>query len=188
MNTLSEVKVWDPLVRLFHWSLVIVFAIAYLSGEEWMDLHAWAGYVVVGLLGFRLIWGLVGSRYARFSDFVYPPRVVIAYLKEVFALKAVRYLGHNPAGGAMIVVLLFSLLLTTTSGLAVYGADQWQGPMAGLLKNLDDSWIHVLEESHEFLANMTLVLIAIHVGGVVWESLLHKENLAKSMVTGRKQA
>lgn len=183
-----EVRVWDPLIRVFHWSLAGAFFVAFLTEDESQNLHVWAGYTVFGLLAFRLVWGLLGSRYARFSSFVTPPRQALAYLLQALTLKAPRHLGHNPAGGAMIVLLLASLLVTTVSGLALYGADAWQGPLAGLLHNVDDAWIEVFEETHEVFANLTLALVLVHVLGVVWESLLHRENLVRAMITGRKRA
>lgn len=197
----TEVTVWDPLVRLFHWMLVAAFCVAYFAqGEpfesfqnqldgEWLQIvHAWAGYTIAGLLLFRLIWGFLGPRTARFADFVHGPRVTLGYAKDVLTLRAPRYLGHNPAGGAMIVVLLLSLTATVAAGLALYGADKGLGPLAELLANSSDSTIHFIEEAHEFFANFTLFLVAGHLVGVVWESLLHRENLARAMITGRKRA
>lgn len=183
-----ESKVWDPLVRLFHWVLVAGFFIAYFAEDGQQTLHVSAGYVVFGLVCFRLLWGWVGSRHARFGDFVRGPRVVLAYLRDVVLLRAPRYLGHNPAGGAMIVLLLAMLLATTITGMALYGADAWAGPLAGLLRGTSDAGIHQLKEVHEFCANFTVFLVAVHVGGVVLESLLHRENLVQAMVTGRKRA
>lgn len=188
MNTASDVKVWDPLVRLFHWTLVIAFSVAYLTEGDLQSVHVWAGYTVTGLLAVRLVWGFIGSRYARFSDFVYSPWVTFRYLINVLRGSAQRYLGHNPAGGAMILLMLISLLVTVISGMALYGADQWQGPLAGLLRNVDASWVDALEEIHEVVANLTVALVVFHVLGVLWESLLHKENLVRSMINGRKRA
>jgi len=197
----TETTVWDPLVRLFHWILVTAFCTAYVTqGEpferfqdqldgEWLQIvHVWAGYIIVGLLLFRLIWGFVGPRTARFADFVRGPRVTLTYVKDVLTLRATRYLGHNPAGGAMIVVLLLSLTATVAAGLALYGADKGLGPLADLLANSNDSTVRFIKEAHEFLANFTLLLVAGHLVGVIWESLLHRENLARSMITGRKRA
>ncbi|MCG8049154.1 MAG: cytochrome B, partial [Candidatus Thiodiazotropha endolucinida] len=103
MNGQDEIKVWDPLVRLFHWSLVGAFAVAWLTEDEWMGLHANAGYLIAALLLFRLVWGVLGTHYARFTDFVKSPPTVVAYLRDLVQLRAERTLGHNPAGGAMIV-------------------------------------------------------------------------------------
>ncbi len=187
MNGATEIKVWDPLVRVFHWVLVAAFATAYLTENDVLDVHIWAGYTVLGLL-LRAVCGLVGPRYARFADFVRSPREILAYVKDVLTLKAPRYIGHNPAGGAMIVVLLLSLLITTISGVAVYGADPGAGPLAGWMMGVGESTEDALEGVHEFFANFTLVLVAFHVIGVIWESLLHKENLVRAMINGRKRA
>lgn len=197
----TEITIWDPLVRLFHWILVAAFCAAYftqgepfegfqdrLDGEWLQTVHVWAGYTIAGLLLFRLIWGFVGPRHARFGDFVHGPRVTLAYVKDVLMRRAPRYLGHNPAGGAMIVVLLLSLTTTVAAGLALYGANKGLGPLAGLLADASDSTTHTIKEVHEFCANFTLLLVAGHLFGVVWESLLHRENLARAMITGRKRA
>ena len=199
--TPNEIPVWDPLVRLFHWTLVIAFTLAYFTQEgpfeKWLDqmdgqwlqaIHAWAGYVIAGLLLFRLLWGFTGPRYARFSDFVRGPREILRYVGEVLTLRAPRYLGHNPAGGAMIVALLLSLTITVTAGLMLYGADKGLGPLAGLLLDSSEAVTHAIKEVHEFFANFTLLLVVGHLVGVIWESLLHHENLAHAMITGRKRA
>jgi cytochrome b len=198
----TEITVWDPLVRLFHWTLVLAFIFAFCSQsdafekiresllpEEWLQtLHVWAGYTIAGLLLFRLLWGLVGPRYARFSDFVYRPGEVFAYVKAVLTLRAPRYLGHNPAGGAMIIIMLLSLTITVSAGLMLYGAEKGLGPLAGLLMDSSDDAIDAFKEVHEFFANFTVILVIGHLIGVIWESLLHRENLARAMITGRKRA
>ena len=185
-----EVKVWDPLVRVFHWTLVIGFFTAYLTeGEdETLFLHTWAGYIVAGLVLVRLLWGFIGTRHARFRDFVFRPAVIKAYLFDVLRLKPKRYLGHNPAGGLMIVLLLISLSCTVFFGMGLYAVDENAGPLAGWLGGLGESWEDIFKEVHEFFANFTLFLVVIHVAGVLAESLLHRENLVRSMVTGRKRA
>ncbi|MBN8438588.1 MAG: cytochrome b/b6 domain-containing protein [Candidatus Accumulibacter sp.] len=197
---LPEIPVWDPLVRVFHWTLVISFCAAYLSeGElfealqdrlsgEWLQLvHVWAGYLIAGLLLWRVVWGFVGPRHARFSDFVRGPRESFGYLKDALTLRAARYLGHNPAGGAMIVALLLSLAATIVTGLALYGADKAMGPLAALLVESSDATIDAIKEAHEAATNCTLLLVAGHLLGVVWESLLHRENLVRAMISGRKR-
>ncbi|NOX92164.1 MAG: cytochrome B [Gammaproteobacteria bacterium] len=184
----KQVTVWDPLVRIFHWSLVSAFFIAYFTEDDLLDLHVYAGYVIAGLLVFRLIWGLVGSHHARFTDFVKRPREVWAYLKSIVGQHPRRYLGHNPAGGAMVIALLLSLVLVTVSGIALYGADESAGPLAVSLAGMSEFWVDVLEEVHEFFANATLALVFFHVLGVLIASLQHKENLVKSMIDGRKPA
>lgn len=181
----SMIKVWDPLVRVFHWTLVMAFLIAYISEEDFLSIHSFAGYSVFGLLVFRILWGLIGTRHARFSDFIYSPATIKQFIKDTLSFKARRYLGHNPAGGAMIILMIISLLITSISGIAVYGAEEQLGPMAGWFSH--SFWGEAFEELHEFFANFTLLLVLIHVSGVVIESLIHKENLVKSMVNGMKR-
>ncbi len=180
MNTYQEIKVWDLFVRVFHWGLVVAFTVAYLTEEDLLDLHVVSGYTVLALVLLRILWGFIGTRHARFSDFVEPPAVIKTYLVDILLFRAKRYIGHNPTGGAMIVLMLVFLLLTTLTGIAAYygGAEQNNG-----------EWTYeLLEESHEFLANFTLLLVAIHIMGVIVESLLHRENLVRAMFTGRKRA
>jgi cytochrome b len=183
MNLNESIKVWDLPLRLFHWLLVAGFFIAYLTEEELLTVHVWAGYTVAGLLVYRLIWGFVGNEYARFSGFLCSPMKSVNYLKDLAALKKKRYIGHNPAGAAMIVLLMISLLLTVLTGFAVYGADQAAGPLASIGSGNEKMW----EETHEFFANFTLLLVVVHVAGVVIESYIHRENLAKAMVNGYKK-
>ncbi|GJL82414.1 MAG: cytochrome b561 [marine bacterium B5-7] len=176
--------VWDPLVRVFHWSLVVFFFIAYLTEDELEVVHIYAGYAVVLLVLFRIVWGVIGTPHARFSDFVTGPRRLLAYLKQMLAHRAPRYIGHNPAGAAMILALLGSLLATTISGMLLLGGDG-AGPLAGVvISGFSGEW---LEDVHEFFANATLVLVFLHVGGVILSSIAHRENLIKSMLTGRKR-
>ena len=188
MKTSSMVKVWDPLVRIFHWSLVLAFFTAYFTEDDFLTLHTYAGYTVLGLVFFRVLWGIVGTRHARFSSFVTSPTTAWQYLKDTLRLRAKRYLGHNPAGGAMIVLLLLSLLITTASGIATYGAVESAGPLGSWLGNIGETGEDMLEEVHEFFANFTVLLVAIHVSGVIIESFVHRENLARSMLNGYKPA
>ncbi len=170
----ATIKIWDPLVRLFHWSLVVVFAVAWLSADEWDGLHETAGYVAAALIGFRLLWGLVGPKYARFSQFARSPGQALRYVGKMITGKEPRYIGHNPAGGLMIIGLLVVLAGTALTGW-MYTLDAFWGA----------EWV---EDIHEFLANMMLVLVATHVAGVVWASIRHKENLVRAMIVGRKRA
>ena len=187
MNTAAKVKVWDPVVRIFHWSLVSAFFIAYVTEEDFLSLHVWAGYTVLSLVFLRVLWGFVGTKYARFADFVYTPQTVKRFLLDTLRLRASRYLGHNPAGGAMIILLLVALLLTSLSGLAVYGVQDGAGPLAGMLAGAGEFWGDVFEEVHEFFANFTTFLVLLHVAGVIVESLIHGENLVSAMWHGYKR-
>lgn len=217
----NKVYVWDPLIRFFHWTLVLAFTIAYLTGEEESLIHAYSGYYILGLLAIRIIWGFVGTHYARFSQFIYPPAAVIDYMKGLVSAKHSensdkKFIGHNPAGGWMVITLLISLLATSYSGLKVYGYEGY-GPLASNTTSIvsqqqghfvkvsesehkedDDNRVkgsnankaneEFWEEIHEFLANFTVLLIALHIGGVLLSSKKQKQNLAKSMLTGFKDS
>jgi cytochrome b len=183
----DEVKVWDPFVRTFHWALVLSFTVAWLSGEELETLHAYAGYAVAGLVLLRMVWGVTGSLHARFSDFVYRPAEVRSFLGDTLRLRARRYLGHNPAGGAMILLMLVTLLITAVTGLAYYGIEDGAGPLA-MLAGGSATMKDAMEELHEFSANLMLFLVLVHLAGVLLESLVHRENLVKAMFNGRKRA
>lgn len=168
------IKVWDPLVRLFHWGLVVSYAVAWLTADLWDDMHEWAGYMAAGLIAFRLVWGFIGPKYARFTQFVRSPARVVRYLGSILRGRKVRYIGHNPAGAVMILALMFTILGTALTG--------W-------MYTLDAFWgVDWVEETHEFLADVTLILVLGHVAGVILTSLRHKENLARAMIIGRKRA
>jgi cytochrome b len=169
----QTVRVWDPFVRVFHWSPVITFVVAWATGDELQSVHETTGYVIVGLLVSRILWGLVGSTHARFSDFVYRPSAVISYLVDMGRLRARRYLGHNPAGGAMVLALLIMLAATCTTGIMMTTAPFWGA-----------EWV---EELHELAANLTVLLVGVHLAGVAFASLEHRENLVKAMISGRKR-
>lgn len=182
----KTVRIWDPFVRIFHWLLVGAFVVAYVSEDDFLDIHTVAGYTVLALLVLRLIWGFTGTRHARFSDFVRPPGEALDYVKESLLGRARRYLGHNPAGGLMIVAMLLSLLATTLSGVALLGAEEEAGPLAGLMGGMSHSVGEAVEEIHDFFANFTVLLVAGHLLGVLFESIIHRENLVRSMITGDK--
>lgn len=169
----ATVRVWDPAVRIFHWSLAASILAAWLTSEEWKDIHIWAGYVAAALIAFRLLLGFFGSPRARFSDFVRSPLAVWRYARDVVAGRDARYIGHNPAGGVMIVALLLTIAAIAATG--------W-------MQTLDRFWGEEwLEEVHGTLANGLLVLIFLHVAGVIFASVRHAENLALSMITGNKR-
>jgi cytochrome b len=199
----SNIKVWDPMIRIFHWSLVVFFTTAFLTGDEESILHAYVGYIVVGLVLFRILWGVVGTKHARFNDFIYRPSKVIQYLKDLASGTPRHYVGHNPAGGYMVILLLATLLIVTFSGLKTYGIEG-HGPLAvnteislisstkaatedvdsdGASRKGESFW----EEIHEMSSNFMLALIALHILGIVIASRLHKENLIKAMITGKKK-
>jgi cytochrome b len=170
----TEVRVWDPFVRIFHWGLVASFTVAFVTGEHFERLHFAAGYAVMALIAFRVVWGFVGPRHARFSDFVRLPTKVMVYLGDMARGRATRTLGHNPAGGAMVVALLVMLAITSGTGYAL------------TLPDISRSkWI---KELHEISGNATLALAVLHVAGVLVTSVLYRENLVRAMFTGRKRA
>jgi len=181
----STVKAWDPLVRVFHWSLVFFFLLAFATEDDWMNLHVWAGYAIAMLIGFRLLWGIIGTRNARFLTFVKSPRTVKRHLRNMLTLKAPHYLGHNPVAAVMVIALLVSISLVAFSGMVLIAAEG-EGPLAGTLFAGADG--DTMEDIHEFFANFTLLLVFLHVGGVVISSLLEGENLVRAMITGRKKA
>ncbi|MDR9394206.1 MAG: cytochrome b/b6 domain-containing protein [Roseovarius sp.] len=203
----NMVRVWDPLVRIGHWVLVAAFATAYLTEGDPEWLHSYAGYAIAVTLGLRVLWGLVGPRSARFSDFVTGPARVFTYLRDLAAGRATRHLGHSPAGGAMTVALLVILALTTVSGMGTLAIEEGRGPLAWIVAtgpqastgtwdedagdhadHHEDESGEAWEEIHEAAANATLMLVLLHLGGVLWASLAHRENLVRAMVTGRKRA
>lgn len=181
----ESIKVWDRFIRIFHWSLVFAFTVAYLTEDDFLSLHVWAGYAVGLLICLRLAWGFVGSKHARFIDFIYRPTIAVQFARDVIALRAKRYLGHNPAGGWMVVLLLCVLFLATLTGLGAYAVENNAGPLAGIaLFQSGSGWI---EEAHELFSNLALFLVFVHVAGVVFESVLHRENLVAAMFTGLKR-
>lgn len=172
IRSTSSIPVWDLPVRLFHWLLALCFACAWLTSESehWRQWHVAFGYTMAGLVGLRLVWGLVGSRHARFASFVRGPRAAGAYLRSLLGPRPEHYLGHNPAGGLAIVALLALILITAGTGFATYN-------------DLGGEW---LEEAHETAANALMLLVGVHLAGVLVGSLVHRENLVRAMITGRK--
>ena len=169
---MQKILVWDWPVRLGHWLMVGGFALAWLTGdsETFRLVHVIAGATVLGVASFRLPWGFIGSRYARFVDFVRGPTAVKDYLTSLLRLQPDHHVGHNPAGGWAIVLLLGLGIVTGLAGWAIY----------------NDIGGHWLEEVHEALATTMLTAVIVHVAGVISGSLLHGENLVRAMVNGRK--
>jgi cytochrome b len=203
----ASTLVWDPLVRFGHWALVAAFAVAYLSAEEEAGgadpLHVWGGYAVGVLVVLRVVWGFVGPRHARFSDFVRSPIVALTYFLDLLYGRARRYIGHSPAGGAMVVALLVCLAVTVATGLIAYG-EEGKEPLAVVMvtdasANSNEAGHRALAEKrggetestigelHGLMANITVALVVAHIFGVVVASVVHKENLVLAMITGRKR-
>lgn len=201
-----RIYVWDRFVRIFHWSLVVLFATSYLTGESESQIHIYSGYAIVALLVGRIVWGFVGSRYARFADFAYSPRRILEYVRQVRSGSPTQHLGHNPLGGLMVFALLIALLTTTFSGLMLYGVEEGKGPFAQVqvelghsqpaLVDTDNDGEHPVErhgheeslweEVHETAVNAMLLLVVLHIVGVFVASRIHRESLVKAMLTGSK--
>ena len=166
--------VWDAPVRVFHWLLVLSFAGAYVTAESerWRLLHVTLGYTMAGLVGFRILWGLVGTRHARFASFVRGPAAVKRYLMSILRGQPEHHVGHNPAGALAILAMLGLALAIAGTGWSLY--NDWGG--------------HWLEEVHEAVANLMLALVGVHVAGVLLASQMHHENLPRAMIDGRKAA
>jgi cytochrome b len=168
-----RIPAWEPLVRLFHWSLALSFAIAWFSANAWDDLHIWAGYASGALILARVAWGVFGTPYARFSQFVRSPRSVLAYLKAIARGGEQRYVGHNPAGGAMVVALILTMTATSTSGWAL---------------TTDAFWgVTGMQRLHSALADGLLLLVCAHLAGVMLASFRHRETLVVAMINGQKR-
>ncbi len=167
------IRVWDPFVRIFHWALAASFAAVWLSSENAESFHDAVGYAAGALVGLRVVWGFLGPEYARFAQFVRSPKTVIEYLRAIKDGSERRYVGHNPAGGAMIVVLLAAMAATAVSG--------W-------LLTTDAFWgSTTVQRIHSVLAQSVLALVALHLAGVLLASLRHRENLVRAMVVGVKR-
>ena len=170
----ARIKVWDLPVRISHWTLVLGVVCAWLTRHGSGRWHEWLGYAVLGVVLVRIVWGWIGTKHARFAQFVRPPAPTLAYARLVFAHREPRYLGHNPLGGWMIVVLIVVIIGVCATGW-LYTTDAYWGV----------KWV---EELHEGLTNFLLVLVALHIGGVILSSRQHRENLVAAMFSGRKRA
>ena len=210
MKNITQIPVWDIAVRLFHWSLVALFIVGYITGEVETALHSNLGYAILALISFRVIWGFIGTPYARFSQFIYSPTTTIAYLRSLMQSKPKHYTGHNPAGGWMVLMLLFMLFTISFTGIklqqiedqehankTVNSAFFIQSAVAdddehdehdeykehhGYENPDEEFW----EEIHESAVNLMRLFILLHIIGVVVSGRLHGENLVKAMITGKK--
>ena len=194
----TEVPVWDPFVRVCHWSLAIVVIVDWFTDEP-LWIHSWLGYLAAVLVILRVAWGFIGPEHARFVSFVRGPRAVFGYLADLTRFSSKRYLGHSPAGGAMIIALLVMVAVTTVTGMANLAADRGEGPLAGIVAKVERPSVPgeragdgrheelFIKEVHETAANITLVLVVLHLAGVALASFAHRENLVRAMITGRKR-
>lgn len=169
----TPIVVWDPVVRIFHWGVVIGCMVNLFVLTDGGRVHRAIGYGIAALLAVRLVWGFAGTRYARFRDFVPTPSTVSTYLGELARGQEKRHVGHNPAGAVMMLLLL-----------ALLGGVSVSGWMLGLDRFWGVGWVLSL---HEFLADAILVLALVHAAAALFESWRHRENLVWSMITGRKR-
>ncbi len=169
-----KILVWDAPVRVFHWLMVASFAGAWLTAESerWRMVHVTLGYTMGGLVAFRILWGLVGTRHARFASFVRGPAVVLRYIRGILRGEPEHHTGHNPAGALAILALLGLTLAITASGWASFNEIGGRWP----------------EKVHEMLASLMLAIAAAHVAGALFTSWQHRENLIGAMISGRKTA
>jgi cytochrome b len=166
-------RVWDLWVRIGHWLLVFSVAAAWLTRHGGDAVHEWLGYAALAIVAIRIVWGFIGSPHARFADFVSSPPTVLGYAGDLLKRRERHYVGHNPLGGYMVMALLITVALTGTSGW-LYTTDRFWGV----------EWVG---ETHEFLSDLLLVLIALHVAGVIFASVREGQNLVASMIHGRKR-
>jgi len=190
MNTaIAQVRVWDVPVRLFHWLLVTGFALAYLTAEVHLAvIHVWLGYALIALLLFRVVWGFVGTPYARFRSFIFSVPETLVYVRSLRGGHPLHYYGHNPAGALMVFALMGVLAAIFTSGLLALAAIDFDGPLLFLANAVSDETAYFLRRAHDWLVNVALLLIPLHLLGVLQGSIRHQENLVRAMVTGRKKA
>jgi len=168
----KSILVWDVPTRVFHWLLVLSFTVAFWTAdsERNRDIHVISGYILLGLLAFRLIWGFIGTHYAKFGSFLFGPGAVVAYLKSLLERKPAHYVGHNPAGSVAIWLLLILGLVSAASGVLEF----------------QDVGGDVMAEVHDDVSYAMLAVVAVHVLGVFASSVMHRENLVRAMVTGYK--
>ena len=184
---MQRTLIWDLPTRVFHWALAASFALAWLTAESdtRLPVHVFLGYLMLGLVGFRLLWGFAGSHFSRFANFWFGPRDAWVYLKQVATGRAQRHVGHNPTGSLAIYVMLGLVVAVALSGVLTLGAEEQQGLAAG--------WVNfaqakLLKKTHEAAATLMLGMVMVHIAGVLVESLLHRENLARAMLNGVKLA
>ena len=170
----ERIQVWDVPTRVFHWSMVLSFCGVFLTSESerYRDIHVMLGYTLLGLIVFRVLWGFVGTRYARFASFLFTSGEVLTYVSAMIKGRAERYVGHNPAGSVAIWLLLFLTIGAGASGVLLF----------------QDIGGDMMEELHEVLSFAMLAVVAVHIVGVVVSSILHRENLVRAMITGTKEA
>jgi len=183
----NTVKVWDAVIRLFHWTLVPGLVTAYISGEvHASEIHVLTGYALCVLLAIRVYWGFRGSEYARFRSFIFSASETRAYVRSMFEGHPKHYFGHNPAGALNVFALLATAVLLLITGLATLSVIDFEGPLLFMANLVSDEASYSIRYIHEFIPNIGLALVALHLMGVVAGSIQHRENLVKAMITGEK--
>ena len=172
--------VWDPLVRLCHWVLGLCFAITYWLGGDWLGLHAQLGYTIALLVLFRIVWGFIGTKHARFTEFVPSPMRLSHYVTVIQK----RTLGHDPLGALMILSLLATLLITALSGMTLWGMEG-RGQLADTLVVCWSG--SLVEDIHHLASDLTLVLVVLHIAGVLVMGRIQRQRLIRAMLDGRKR-
>jgi cytochrome b len=183
----AEIRLWDILTRVFHWALVVFFATSWILGE-WgpaiMTLHFWSGYIIAGLLAFRVLWGLVGPRPARFTSFLRPPGALLSYAGGLFRRSPSHWPGHNPMGGWWVAAVLLVLIAQVATGLIADPEDFINvGPLADMVSSDMSRWATAM---HETLANVLLFLVALHLAAIAFYRIWKREDLVRPMIHGRK--
>ena len=189
-KTSTRILVWDVPVRLFHWTLALLLVVSYFTaraGGDWMKLHFWSGYAILTLLFFRIAWGFLGSTTARFSSFLKGPSAALAHLGHLLGRGRPRDAGHNPLGGAMVVILILAVLAQAATGL--FAADTDMGMVNGpLALKVADKWVERATDFHSFWINVLLILTGLHVLAVLFYLVWKRQNLIGAMFSGRKPA
>ena len=184
----AEIRLWDLGTRVFHWALTLFFAVSFLLGEfgpAIMTWHFWSGYAIAGLLAFRMLWGLVGPRPARFSDFLRPPSEAWAYVKHVWRREPSLWPGHNPLGGYWITAVLLLLIAQISTGLIADPEDYINvGPFADMVSDSMSRW--ALAQHHR-LSSVLLAMVVLHIAAIVFYAVWKRENLVRPMIHGRKR-
>ena len=181
---MQKIKVWDLPIRLFHWLLVLAIVFQFVTGDlldDAMQLHFYGGYTIIGLIIFRLLWGMLGTYYARFNQFIVSPVSAFKYLTKA---NNIVYLGHNPAGAYSVVLLLSLIFTQAISGLFISDEIFTDGPYYGLL---NEFWQSLANFIHHNFMNVIFAAIALHVGAIIFYKIKYKEGLTSAMITGFKQ-
>lgn len=182
----KKIRIWDFPVRLFHWSLVLMFCISWITakmGGNAMEYHMWSGYMILGLVLFRVLWGLLGSETARFSHFIHGPASVLSYVRTLLKPAYKPSMGHTPPGGWSVISLLLVLATQAISGLFSNDDIANEGPLYHLVRKSTSNFLSVV---HQYSFNVLLGLVALHLAAIIFYHVKLRDNLIKPMITGFK--